>query len=78
MINSYPASICLFKLKNGYMKTLHKNCSKLTKKIPGQHQWSRPGGFTVNFEQMYYSDISIADFEQVNISWVSFNTSAYG
>ena len=36
------------------------------------------GVFTVNFEQIYSPGISIVDFEQVNISWVSFTASACG
>ena len=42
-------------------------CLMLTIKTPERYQWLHSGVFTVKFEQI--SQISIADFEQVNTSW---------
>ena len=46
-------------------KSVCKICSKLTIKLPEQRQWRRFGFLT-----MLFSSVCIADFEQVNISWV--------
>ena len=54
------AVIYLFKVNNGNTKRRHEACSKLTIK--------KNGVFVVNFEQDFtpFSNVSIADFEQVN------------
>ena len=45
-------------------------CSKLTIKTPERRQRRRSGVFIVNFEYIsYFSNVSIVDFKQVNLSW---------
>ena len=47
-------------------------CSKLTIKTPERRQWRRSGVF-INFNHIshLFSSVSIVDFEQVNVSWVT-------
>ena len=42
--------------------------------VHSQRQWRHSGAFIFNFEHIfrYFSSISIADFEQVNVCWISF------
>ena len=44
-------------------------CSSLTIKIPERHHWRHSGVFIVNFEQISHN-VSIVDFELVNVGWV--------
>ena len=59
------------------IETLKKGCEiwlKLTIKTPERRQWRRSGVFIVNFEYNLhpFDSASIADFEQVNVSWEVF------
>ena len=47
---------------------------KVIIKTPEQRQW-HPGAFIVNFEHIsqLFSNLSIVDFEQVNVSWEVFS-----
>ena len=49
---SDPAGNYVFKVNNRNMRTRCETCSKLTIKIPEQHQWRRSGIFIVNFEHI--------------------------
>ena len=45
--------------------------SKLTVKTPERPYWCLSDIFIVNFEHFItFSNVSIVDFEQVNVSWV--------
>ena len=69
----HPANIYLFKVNN---RNTRKRCeiySKLAIKTPERRQWHRSDVFIVNFEHVsyLYFSVSIVDFEQVNVSWIS-------
>ena len=59
------------------LRNTRKKCeiySKLTIKIPEQRHRRCSGVFIVNSEHITpCSGVSIVDFEQVNVSWVSFS-----
>ena len=59
----FPANTYLFKVKNKNTKKRYEICLKLTIKTPERRQlWTYFSPF---------SNVSIVDFEQINISWVS-------
>ena len=70
---AFPANIYLFKIKNRNTKKRCDVCSKLTVKTLDRHHRRRSSDFVVNFEHIshLFSSVSIVDFEQVNISWVT-------
>ena len=67
-----PANIYLFKFNNRNIRKRCKIHSKLTIKTSEQRHWRRSGVFIVNFEHilLLFLSVSIADFEQVNVSLV--------
>ena len=66
------ANIYLFKANNRNTRKSWKICSKLTIKTPELRQWRHSGVFIVNFKHFTpFSSVSIVDFEQVNVSWIT-------
>ena len=51
-LDSNPADIYLFKVKNGDSRTICEICSKLIIKITERRYWPHPGVFIFNFEQI--------------------------
>ena len=70
-MGNYPADIYLLKVTN---RNSRKRCEKYLKSIiksPERHHSRRSGVFIVNFKHIsLFSSVSIANFEQVNVSWV--------
>ena len=66
--------ICLFKFNIKNIRKRCEICSRLTIKTPKRRHWPRSGVFIVNFEHMsnLFPNVSIVDFEQVNVSWAVF------
>ena len=60
--NNLPANIYLFKVNNTNTRKRCKICSKLTIKTPERRHGTY---FTL------FSNVSIDDFEQVNVCWTS-------
>ena len=60
-------NIYLFKVTNSNIRKRYEICSKLTINTPERHQQLRSGVFIVNFEHilLFFSSVSIVDFEQV-------------
>ena len=66
--NSYPASIYLIKSNYRNTRKICEICSKLTRMTLITSFWCLYCQLCTDLT--YYSDVSIADFEQVNASWV--------
>ena len=69
--SNIPANIYLFKFNN---RITRKRCEirpKTMIKTPEQRHWRRSGVFIVYFEHIWhlFRNVSIVDFEQVNVSW---------
>ena len=70
-----PVSIYLFKVNNRSARTRYEICLKLTIRYQNYVNWRRFGVFAVNFEHIsHLSCVSMAKFEQVNASWVTYHT----
>ena len=61
------------KVNNRHTRKRCKICAELTIKTPERHPWPRSGVFIVNSENIpqVFSTISVTDFEQANVSWVT-------
>ena len=69
-----PAGNYMFKDNDRNTRTRCEICSKLTVKIPKRRHWRRSVVFIVNFEHIsHFVLVSIVNFEQVNVGWVSSN-----
>ena len=66
-----PANIYLLKVSNWNIGKRWEICSKLTIEILEQRRWRRFCVSIVNFEHISHlsSNVSIDDFEQVNLCW---------
>ena len=51
--HSCPASIYLFKVDNGNIRTMCEICLKLTVKTPERRQWCHSGVFIVDFNRFH-------------------------
>ena len=49
-----PEGTYLFKVNNGYTRTMYKICTKLNIKTPEQRHWCRSGVLIVNLEQISF------------------------
>ena len=69
----------MFKINNRNTRKRCEICLKLTIKTAERPQWRRFGVFIVNFEPIFTSffNISIVEFEQVNVGWISIQKSSY-
>ena len=69
-----PANIDFFKINNRNNRKRLEICSKLTIKTPKRCLRRLSVVYIVNFKHIsyFFSIVSIVDFEQVNIRWVSF------
>ena len=62
MINQFLSFLNIFSIDFARWKS---------KRLPHITRWSHSGVFIVNFEYIWhFFTVSIADFEQVNVSWV--------
>ena len=73
LLKPFPTNIYLFKVNNGNTKKRCKMCSKLTIKAPERRHWGCCGVFIdLNCTKFTpFSSVTIVDFEQVDVSWVS-------
>ena len=73
-LQKIPASIYLFKVKNGDTRTFCETSSKLTIKTLAWRYWHRFGVFIVNFEKIpQLSNCFHCRFEQVNADWGNYS-----
>ena len=66
----FLTNIGLFKVNIRNSRKTCEICFKVTIKTPERRQLLRFGVFIVNFERIFFSNVSINDLEQVNVSWV--------
>ena len=69
-------NVPLFKFNNRKTRERCAIFSKLTIKTPELLQWHRSDVFFVNLHHIshLFSNVSIVDFEQANVSWVKFRS----
>ena len=65
-----PVNIFLFKVHYRNTRKRFKIWSKLTIKTSAQLHWSRSGSLLTFIP---FSSVSVAEFEQVNVTWVLWN-----
>ena len=72
----FPAGNYMFKVNNKRTRTRCQISSKLKIKTPKLRQWRRSGVLAVNFKHISTpcSTVFIANFKQVNASWVVLQT----
>ena len=69
----------MFKVKNRNTRSRGEICSKLTIMTPERRQWPRSGVFIVYLIIFYtlLTQVSVVNFEQVNVSWETSKKSFY-